>query len=784
MQTRRIKKELKSDIWSIHFVFILCLLLSPLYASINVERKGNLWRMENETLCLYIDHWRGTLSVRDKRINYIWRQPIRERITSTPVFHSFQWIPNGLSFKTTLNSASGAKFSVKIEITMPSQAAQIDIAVDMDRQDEMIENLYFLEPFVGEMEKGVVAMADYCNGHIYPFDEFPFDSWGADRLDMPWIGICDLERGNGYALIIETSDDAIVYFNRYHLKEKKLVLPQIRWEASKGKFAYKRKVIYHFANKGGYVALAKAYRAYAERKGLLVTLREKTKKNPHLRLLFGAPDVWFEEGLWREDTSHYLPFVLEAKTYGVEKMLIQGRSTPENIAFANSLGYITSEYDVYTDILPLEEGQSEVDPLHGRVPEDVILMQNGERMKGIFTWDTKLQFYKRCPALWIETAKVNIPKVLKKYPFLGRFLDVVTAEGLYECYDERHPLTRSEKRECNVELLRWVRSLGLVVGSEHGIWWAVPVLDYIEGMMSGNPAHFSWPAGQLIRPKSKDEEFSDPFGNKLPKWKLYEKWGIGHKWRVPLWELVFHDCVITTWYWGDATDFLWDAAPEITAKKDAFNILYGTIPLLWSRTWSSNRDVFLRSYRNTCKLHELIADKEMVSHEFLTADHDVQKTVFSDGTFVIVNFGEKPYKFNYEGQSFLLPQNGFFVKGKMIEQKRVLKEGKIITSIKAPGYIFSDEQGVEVEMQVRGAKIMRIRIGARQKVIIKPKTLIPNWDIDKTHIFLLDSNGNRVAELTYKREKDILILEPFNQFTNLEAIMKGDDKGEKRDGRC
>jgi hypothetical protein len=152
--------------------------------------------------------------------------------------------------------------------------------------------------------------------------------------------------------------------------------------------------------------------------------------------------------------------------------------------------------------------------------------------------------------LWVPTARLVIPQVLREQPYLGRFIDVTTAEGLYECYDDKHPLTRVQKRECGEKLLAYVRSQGLVVGGEHGIWWGVPHLDYIEGMMSGN--RFGWPAGHLIHPKNRQEKFSGPYGTDT--WENYDRWSMGHRYRAPLWELVFHDCVVSTWYWGDSND--------------------------------------------------------------------------------------------------------------------------------------------------------------------------------------------------------------------------------------
>jgi len=464
-----------------------------------------------------------------------------------------------------------------------------------------------------------------------------------------------------------------VQMRKVKLEGRQTVGPQVYLSLCKREFGYARRVLFSFAARGGYVAMAKRYREYARQQGLIVPFAEKLKKNPHIERLFGAPDVWGNSSL---------KFAREAKSLGVEKMLIHGRSTPAEQKAINDLGYLTSEYDNYTDVLPLEPGKH-VDSSHDQVPEHVVLRADGERMKAWLTFDKKRQYMKRCPAMWLPAARQVIPKLLEEQPFVGRFFDVTTAADLYECYDPKHPLTRGQKRRCGVELLSYVRSLGLVVGGEHGIWWGVPQLDYIEGMMSGGYA--SWPAGHLIHPKPKDEEFTGPSGHKYGKWERYAQWGIGHESRVPLWELVFHDCVVSTWYWGDASDFLLTAAPEITPKKDAFNVLYGTIPLLWANkdgSWTTHRDLFLRTYRNTCRLHEVLAGPELLSHEFVTTDRAEQRTRFSDGTEVIVNFGAQPYTVPFAGRKYELPQNGWAVKGPRIEQSRALKDGRIVTTIR------------------------------------------------------------------------------------------------------
>ena len=63
---------------------------------------------------------------------------------------------------------------------------------------------------------------------------------------------------------------------------------------------------------------------------------------------------------------------------------------------------------------------------------------------------------------WKRTAEIVIPKDLAKFPYLGRFIDVTTAEGSYECYDPAHPLTRTQKIERSNEQLAYVQCMAAV----------------------------------------------------------------------------------------------------------------------------------------------------------------------------------------------------------------------------------------------------------------------------------------------------------------------------------
>lgn len=636
--------------------------------------------IEGAGLRVAVDPASGTLAVRERSGGFEWRQALAEPGAPKPRFRNLKAIgdpPSGLRF--SLEAARGAP-TLQVVLSLGPGERDLSVEVDTAERSSEIPGLPCLDPFVLDSKAAALVVADYADGHLYDLGAgaLPRRWFTLSDIDMPWAGLCDLESGAGLALVVETPDDASIEVREVDVGGRKLLGPRVVFQPSRKQFRYPRRFFYHFSPRGGYVALAKRYREHARVEGLLVTLEEKARKNPAVARIFGAADVWGDASL---------SFAREAKAAGVEKMVIHGRSSPEEMEAVNALGYLTSEYDNYTDLLPLEPGKG-VDSSHGRVPEDVVLQADGQRMKAWLTWDKK-QYMKRCPALWVAAAREVIPKVLDRQPYLGRFIDVTTAEGLYECWDPAHPLTRSEKRACGEALLGYVRSLGLVVGGEHGRHWAVPHLDYIEGMMSGGS--YSWPAGHLTRPKSKDQEFVGPWGNRYAKWEDYERWGIGHRNRVPLWDLVFHDCIVSTWYWGDSSDFLLEAAPEVTPKKDALNVLYGTIPILWANregSWRKARDAFLRTCRATSKLHEAVATSEMLEHAFVTPDRDVQRTRFSCGTEVVANFGDREFEAEVGGTKRLLPKNGFLAKGPRIEESYALEGGKPVLRIRAGAYEF------------------------------------------------------------------------------------------------
>ena len=727
-----------------------------------VTVSGSAVQVENAFIRLTLLPEEGRFSVLDKRCRYHWQPPAGMRFA----IRNVRTIAGGVSFETDLPLRDAPPGVLHVTMTVPAQSPEVHILAEALQEQGTFDGMMFLAPLVLDSEDGALVLADYSNGKLYPLHLKPFPAvWHSlDRLDMPWVGVCDLPRGFGYALIVETADDGNLHCAHRRVGERELVAPQIGWLAQKGRFGYPRRMYYHFASSGGYVALAKAYRAHAKRQGLVVSLSEKVKRNPNLRRLFGAANLW---GIWGVD---YERFVNEVRAAGVTRLIINGAAAREPMQKAIDAGYITSEYDNYTDILPIDN-EDKIDSTHDILPKSAVLKADGQRMTAWLTMEGQ-QYMKRCPALWLRTAQKVIPRALQNHPFIGRFIDVTTAEALYECYDPEHPLTRTQKRQCGEQLLAYVRSLGLVVGGEHGIWWAVPYLDYIEGMMSGG--RYSWPAGHLIRPESKEQSFTDPSGNRLPPYSEYEQWGIGHRYRVPLWELVFHDCVVSTWYWGDSSDWLIRIDPHNMTRKDLFNILYATMPMMWldpEGAWHKDRRAFLRTCYLTSKLHEALATQEMVSHEFVTSDRDVQRTGFADGTVAVVNFGEKPYSLSMDGRTVVLPQFGFWVKGPKIEQSRLLVNGQPVTTVQADGFAFRETPAEWVMLRRLDAEHVRLEAYATSgRVQVDLRAVTPRWDRRTTVAFHLTPSGRRERVPVEWRQDGVLALRAGNRWEKRTSV--------------
>lgn len=704
--------------------------------------------LSSQALSVVVDP-KGFFYVTEKRTKLTWRS-----VQHIAPFRNLRKLAEGkVSFQTDARQRDGKTFPVTVTVWLEGDELVMEASVD--KLEMRVGTFSFSPPFPPISPNSDLLVPFYGNGIAVPVESKEFRGWSFTTygaLDMPWVGVTDGKAG--YLLLWDgrSADDGLCVLETVKISGSELIVPSAYHDPTIGTFGYQRRIRYFFVPDGGYVALCKRYRDYARRKGFLVTLAEKAKRKPDVKLLAGAPNVW----------GGNPQFAKEAKSEGIDRLLINGIWSAEQMETIKALGYLNSRYDNYEDLYTCCPNHNP--PYNIGTIDDCVLRADGNRQVGWVTWDKKHTSHKRCSILQLDVARSYITDQLKRHPHNAWFLDVTTATGLIECYDPKHPHNRTEDREAKRRLAKFVgEELGLVLGGEHGRWWGVDIYDYWEGMMSHN-AFFTWPAGHL-RPPEKREEIGE----------RYLEWGLGHRRRLPLWELVFHDCVVSYWYWGDSTDFLYRVAPDLSDKKDAFNILYGTPPMFWVNrlgfTWSDPalRKRLLQSYRLVCKLHEQIAFDEMLSHEWLTPDRSVQRTIFGKSgerkgtTEVIVNFGEKQFALERLGRKFALPQYGFFVHGPSVTQYRIAADERTVTFVKTRDFNYCDAGGKvydfgnvitdgEVTMKREGLEQIRIWLGVGTNELSMRVSEFPDIDFASARLILLSEDGKAREVVKLKLE--------------------------------
>ena len=560
----------------------------------------------------------GTLTVTDRRSGRRWTQWPR-----TPLVVLDARTVDSTFHLTMLDPAS----MQRLEATIRLEPQQPEVVCEISAQDDMPGGIAFPQPLLTDKETFLILPLN--EGISYPAADQTIEQnyhylYGGHGLCMGWYGQTDGKQA--VMTIVETPDDAGVRM----LRGSGLLSLAPEWESQKGHFGYARRLRWVFFDDGGYVAMCKRYRQYARQTGLLKTLAEKRRENPNVDLLVGAVNVWY----WENDA---VGICRELRAAGIDRILWSNAASPETLRQLNALGILTSRYDIYQDVMDPANFPKlrwiHSDWTTAGWPKDLMRDAEGNWLRGWEVEGKDGQWYPcgvLCDRQATDYARRRIPADLKTHPYRCRFIDTTTAAPWRECFDPAHPLTRSESRFWKMDLLKYIsQDCRLVTGSETGHEAAVPYVHYFEGMLSLGPYRVPDAGRDMTR-------VWDEVPESLAKFQT------GHFYRLPLWELVYHDCVVAQWYWGDYNNKL----PKVWDRRDLINALYGTPPMFMfdRKQWQQRQERFVRSYQVAAPVARATGYVEMLSHRWLTADHAVQETRFAGGVTVTVNFGDRPYK--------------------------------------------------------------------------------------------------------------------------------------------
>ncbi len=546
------------------------------------------------------------------------------------------------------------KYELDVTFVLTASSA-LEVSVNSDEKIS-IQNFAFPSAFKAPDKNHFLVLTD-SEGLLLSVDDTEYPV-GANRpyfcgggLAMAWMGMVDNQFETGYMAILNTPYDATLRTKR----ENGQVSFEPLWMPSMEKFGYERKVTYHFLDKGGYVAQAKIYRDYIWKKNNVISLKDKAKRFPAMEKMLGGVHIY----VW--DDARNVEFAQELKSSGVDKALFlwDANHTPyPEIGFDNQLkelGYATGGYELFTDLKTRDTATYEVDtkgPMRfahtaypGKFNQLAARKSDGKTYFNQFGHTT-------CPEAIRPEIYRKVEAKLQEFPHETFFLDVYLANGLFECYSKEHPLTHQQFVEAVVENHKIIEDkYNVYLGGEWGAEFANSHVAYVHGMMT---LQRTW-WGSGIEKKGTIYYTGDWRSNPRPTQMvgtrvandMYLKYSINHATRIPLYELVYHDALVTSWRWEDGNHH----TPEIWWKKDLFNILYGTAPL-WNldrNRWEEYKYTFIESYNNVVPVLNQIATDEMVSHRFISSDRTVQETIFSSGKKVIVNFGEND--FNFDGNT-------------------------------------------------------------------------------------------------------------------------------------
>jgi hypothetical protein len=787
------RAEARAPVSGLLLATLLCVIgLNPLSSSAAVgTNPDGSYFVDSADLVVTVFPSTGLIRVQDRANNaWIWNKRASNAhspFTNVTLFAA----QNAIGFNTTYYPSSGGTSPGQLftwtELWLDGR--KLKVKVNIDDHSTTLGSFNGLEPFQPSSSMSLVV-PDFSDGHIYPCN---LNSWPWYNLDtlkimnftMPWVGVVDVNTGQGYAVVADTPFDAQVKLTRYN----GLRAPWIAWNPEKERFGYTRSLTYHFTANGGYVALAKAYRAHAQSEGLVVPLTEKALTRTNITKLYGAPFLW---DFYANLSAPTLRALGVAKAFQhVERWDGLGATDAKRNA-ANALGFLTEEYDYYTGG-PVDGGSQTYQNYHIHTNQCVRTVTGDIHYVG----GNESSWGARCSEFFRPVGQGIIPQRLAADPQSGRYIDQMTQNidghnlgprggggAAWECFSATHPKTRTQWVADVVNFYRYLaQDLKLITGAELGKFYQVPYTEMFHGIGSW---FWPWP----------DVGFPAARGDNTNEWTAYDNWAINPARRVPLWQLVFHDCSVGSWYPWDGNDVCHRFDGHYQDQKDAMSVLYGT-PAMFLVTGTSSsgsgsqffntgfgqRQRWLQSYRNTCKIHEAIAPQEMTAHKFLTTDRLVQQTEWADGTKIVANFGTNEFWAADLGfpSAPLLKQYCFAAKGPWGGATRsyYYDPERIVTYLWKDGYLFEDEQMsgtniIALAQQRVAPNNLRVNVDEPASPVafmIYPQRTQPLWDFASTRVWRCSATtGARIAELSWTRVGDGLQVTNLSGYIVLDVI--------------
>ncbi len=324
----------------------------------------------------------------------------------------------------------------------------------------------------------------------------------------------------------------------------------------------------------------------------------------------------------------------------------EGFRHPAAVAKAKRLGYLVAPYDSYHSIHPPNEKDTwETAQFDASLYESgAIVNADGTKSKGF-----KQKGYHLSPIAAKPYVENRVNSILAQMPngFNSWFIDCDAYGELFDDYSPSHPATQLDDMKARLARMTWIRNThDLVVGSEGGSAYAAGTIHFAHGMMSpvigwGDPdmndKNSPYYVGGYWPPEAPAIHVKQ-----VPLKSRYFYLYYDPRFRLPLYQTVFHDSVITTHHWGYSSLKFKNAVATVALLE----LLYNVPPLyhLNIPRFSKHRKWIKRYYAFFSPLHRQIGGQPMTHFEWISPDRLIQRTTFSDTVEIFANFGAEPFE--------------------------------------------------------------------------------------------------------------------------------------------
>lgn len=448
---------------------------------------------------------------------------------------------------------------------------------------------------------------------------------------LPWWG--QIRAGQGVLTILETTADA---GGRYDHPPGGPTRIAPVWYASLGRMAYLRTIRYVFQEGATYVTMAKRFRRYVQERGDFVSLREKLLRTPALDEVIGRPVVHLgalyhfvpEAALFNQERIEANHALITFDDLAASLRALHARGIDRAYVHLDGWGFYGYD-NGHPDVLPVGQEQGGWEGLRrfaDTCAELGYLFAVHDQYRDFYlnaaSFDdrltvTRLDGSREEHSVWCGGPQTILsprfaPEYVRRNHDLfaahgvrvrGAYLDVFSVVPLEESAQAAHPVTRAECAEYRRACFDLLRARGYVVSSEEPTDYLVRSLDLVHHAPYSTSPHIGGGAATGIP--------------------------------VPLFNLVYHDSLLQPWDMGE--DGGWGIPTGDAGRLHC--LLNAGLPYVGVH---ASAEAVAR-VQEAAALARRCGMQEMVSHEFLDSSWRRQRTVFSDGTAVEVDFDSKTY---------------------------------------------------------------------------------------------------------------------------------------------